>query len=305
MPAVSVLDILPGEFDAFQAVGQRQYEVSLPDAHQQPVDNRQGQGQPQRHRSARARRARDFDRSAQTLDAPPYHVHADPASGNIGHLARRREARSHDQGEDLRLREPSIGVDQPLFDGPGPHRFRVHAVPVVSHPDQHVGPGVMGRKMNSGSSLLAGRPPLFRRFHAVVHGVSNQVDQGIVQLIDYGFIQFRVGPFDCELDLFVQFDSQVVNQPAEPVEGGLQRQHADAHGVFPQRRRKPVYRFGDIQNVRVVQPAGDFTQARLHGHQFAHKIDKLIQLFGRYPDTRLACPHGGRPRGNCRRGRRR
>ena len=31
-------------------------------------------------------------------------------------------------------------------------------------------------------------------------------------------------------------------------------------------------------------PAGQCAQARLHGHQFAHDVDELVQLFGRHPD---------------------
>ena len=72
------------------------------------------------------------------------------------------------------------------------------------------------------------------------------MNQRIVQLVDHGLVQFRIGALDGQLDLFVQFDSQVVNQPAESLERGLERQHADAHRVFPQRRRQPVDRFGDI-----------------------------------------------------------
>ena len=45
------------------------------------------------------------------------------------------------------------------------------------------------------------------------------MNQRIVQLIDDGLIQFRVGAFDGELDLLVQLDGEIVNQPAEPFEG--------------------------------------------------------------------------------------
>ena len=41
--AVRVLYVLPGQFDAFEAVGQRQDEMGCAHAHQQPVDDRQRQ----------------------------------------------------------------------------------------------------------------------------------------------------------------------------------------------------------------------------------------------------------------------
>ena len=40
-------------------------------------------------------------------------------------------------------------VDQPLLDRAGAHRLRVQAAPVVADPDQHMGAGMLGRKLNS------------------------------------------------------------------------------------------------------------------------------------------------------------
>ena len=39
MLAIGFLKVLPCQFDAFQSVGKRLYEESLPDTHQQSVDN--------------------------------------------------------------------------------------------------------------------------------------------------------------------------------------------------------------------------------------------------------------------------
>ena len=89
--------------------------------------------------------------------------------------------------------------------------------------------------MNGGGGRFARRHAHVRRLDAVIHAVADQMNQRIVQLIDHGLVQFRIGAFDGQLHFFVQIDPQIVNQPAEPLEGGAERQHADAHRVFPQR----------------------------------------------------------------------
>jgi hypothetical protein len=72
----------------------------------------------------------------------------------------------------------------------------------------------------------------------------------------------------------------------EPLHGRLQRQHADAHGVIPQRRGEPVHGFGNFQNVRVVAAPGDLAQTGLHRHQFADQVHQLIQLVDRNAQDR-------------------
>ena len=125
----------------------------------------------------------------------------------------------------------------------------------------------------------------------MIHAVADQVDQRIVQLVDHGLVQLRVGPLDGELDLFVQLDGQVVNQAAKPLEGGAQRQHADTHGVLPQLGGQAFDGPGDLEDVGIVPAEGGLVQARLDSHQLPHQVDQLVQLVGRHPDAR----RGARP----------
>ena len=139
--------------------------------------------------------------------------------------------------------------------------------------------------MDSRPRLFPSRLPFRRRFYAVIHGIANQVNQGIVQLIDYGLVQLGIGALDGELHFFAQFHSEIVHQPPKSFEGGFQRQHANTHGALPQCRRQTVDRLGNIQNIGVAPPRGHLAQACLHRHQFAHQVDQLIQFFGGYADA--------------------
>ena len=139
---------LPGQLDAFQTVGQRQHEMRLTDADQQPVDNGQGQGKAERDREPRPRITADLDGSAQRLHASPDYVHADAPPG---HSVTSRAV----ENPGARMREKisaseswAAALDQALLDGAGTHRLRIQAAPVVANLDQHLGAGVPGRKAN-------------------------------------------------------------------------------------------------------------------------------------------------------------
>src|ERR1017187_2064940 len=194
--AIRVLDVLAGQLNAFQAVGQRQYEMCLAHPDQQPIDDRQRERQPERYGEARARPARDLDQSAQSVHATLNHVHAHTPPGNVGHLAGRRETRRQDEREDFSLGKLGLAVDQPLLNPPCTQHLHIQAAAVVTDPDQYVSAGVYRGKVNSTGGTLAGCPSGVWRLNAVIHAVADQVHQWIVQLIDHGLIQFRVSPLE-------------------------------------------------------------------------------------------------------------
>ncbi len=230
----------------------------------------------------------DLDGSVQRFHVAADHVHAHAAAGNIGDLARGRETRRQDQREDFRFREPRRSVDQPLLDGAGAHRLRIQAAPVVRDADQHVRAGVRRRKVDARLGILAGRAPGFRGLDAVIHAVADQMHQRIVQLVDHGLVEFGVGALDGELDFLVQLDSQIVHQPAESLEGGSERQHADAHRVFAQLAGQPLHCLGDFQDFGILGARRGFAQAGLHRDQLPDQVDQLIQLIGRHANGRAA-----------------
>ena len=97
MLAVGVGDILPGQLDALQAVGQRQHKERMPNPHQQPIDDRQGQRQAQRHRGPHSLPAGHVEGAAQRLHPLPHHIHSHPAPGDIAHLRVGRQSGKKDQ----------------------------------------------------------------------------------------------------------------------------------------------------------------------------------------------------------------
>jgi hypothetical protein len=86
-------NVLLGELDAFHRIGQRHHKAVRTHAHQQAVDNRQGQRQAQADGRPGARLAGDIDAPAQRLHIAAHHVHPNAAPRHIGDLARGRKAR--------------------------------------------------------------------------------------------------------------------------------------------------------------------------------------------------------------------
>ena len=72
-----------------------------------------------------------------------------------------------------------------------------------------------GRRLPAATAVLG-------RLDAVVHAVADEVHQGIVQLVDHGLVQFRIGALNGEFDFLVQIPRQVVDEPAEALEGALE-----------------------------------------------------------------------------------
>ena len=58
--------------------------------------------------------------------------------------------------------------------------------------------------MNRGSGRFASRAAGLRCFDAVVHAIADQMNQRIVELIDYGLVQLRLGALDGQLDILAQ-----------------------------------------------------------------------------------------------------
>ncbi len=255
MLAVGALDVVARQLDAFQRVGQGQHKVGLAHAHQQPVDDGQGQRQAQRNAGSRARLARRL-RSVPRRLSTRWRTTSMPTPRPETSVTcfGRRKTGLEDQREDLGLGELRHRRR------PGPSRWRARApprhrcrVPSSADRDQHAGPGVPRGKMDGrGRGRLPRATRTSAALDAVVHAVADQVHQRIAQLVDHGLVQLGIGAFDGELDILAQIARQVVHQPAELLEGAANRQHADVHRALAQRRRQPLDLFRDRGHFGIV-----------------------------------------------------
>ena len=85
----------------------------------------------------------------------------------------------------------------------------------------------------------------------MVEGITHQVQEGIANLFQDRFVEFRLFARDLKLGLFPQLLAQVVDQAWETIEGETHRQHANAHDTFLQ--------FAGIA-LQLVEPVAQFVQ---------------------------------------------
>jgi len=86
-----------------------------------------------------------------------------------------------------------------------------------------------GRQVNASLSGLAGGFPLVRGFDSVIQAIADQMDQGIVQALDHRLVHFGALAFGHQLDLLAGLPLQIMGEPAEPLEQGADRNHAQHH----------------------------------------------------------------------------
>src|SRR5262249_27435972 len=147
-------------------------------------------------------------------------VHAHATTGDVGGLGRGREA----GGEDQLHRGPIVHAighflgDDLLVYGARLELVRVHAAAVVLDGDDDVVLLVPGRQLDGPGFGLAAGLALIRHLQAVVDGIAQQVNDGVVDLLDDRAVELRFLAFDDEIDLFVQLAGQVAHQTRELVE---------------------------------------------------------------------------------------
>ncbi len=113
------------------------------------------------------------------------------------------------------------------------------------------------------------------------------MQQWIVQLVDDCFVELGVGALGLEFHRLRQLARQIVHQPAEAVEGALEREHAHAHGVVAQARGQPFHFFGHDAQFAGFRAGRQFAEPRLHHHQLADEIDQPVHPLDPYAQADL------------------
>ena len=141
---------------------------------------------------------------------------------------------------------------QPQFLGPAANRRAVEAGAVVLHLDEDVGAGMDGVQTDRPPARLAGRPALFRALDAVIEGIAQQMNQGIVEALDHGLVEFGFGAGGLQLDVLAEFPGEVPDQALEFAERASDGQHADVEDLVAQIPGQPLHLLGDAEQVRIV-----------------------------------------------------
>ena len=186
----------------------------------------------------------------------------------------------------FRLSELGIGGDQAALDGAAAHRFRIDPFAVVRNANQYARARMPRGKMDGRRRAFAMRSTSLRRANAVVHAVADQMHQRIAQLIDDRFVELGIGAFHRELDILAQIARQIVDQPAEFLEGA----RIGSMRMFIELSRKAEVNRSISSETAAKSGSslrdGDLAESCLNRNQFAHQVDELVELDGRDPQAR-------------------
>ena len=156
---------------------------------------------------------------------------------------------------------------------------------VVRDLDMDLRAGVSGSKDKPSTGRFAESAALLGRLNAMIDGVADEVDEGIGDLVDDAFVEFGIAANGEKIDLFAEFSGQVADQTPVTGEGGLDREHAEAHRVVAQKARQPFGLFGDMGDFDVAGLGGKTGEAGLRRGEFADNVDELIELGGGNAET--------------------
>ena len=211
--------------------------------------NREACGCGANHQGLRHReRERQVDREARTptrctgdLHAPPdgahfvaHHVHADAASGNLGHRFGAGKARKEHELHPLLLGERLVLGEQPLGYGPGAQPHPVDALPVVrelQHDFIRFLAKCDGDAPGLGLALRSARAGILDTVH---EGVAQHVLQRRGDSLEHATVELDLPALDAELRLLAEIARRLAHHAMQPLRQAGKRHRAQAHQVLLQ-----------------------------------------------------------------------
>ena len=194
-----------------------------------------------------------------------------------------------DQVDSLALAE-LIGFFRPkqaFFDGFLLHPDHVDTSAVVPDLDIHLSSFVIRAKCQLSLGGLARQNPRVGRLHAVITGVSDEVNQRVLNRLDDGTVEFGLLAFHFQSDLFPEGNRHVAHHAWQRVPDHPDRLHAGLHDPLLQFRGNQIQPLGCGVQCGVV-PLGVELQNLVSGqHQFAHQIHEPVQKNYAHSDIRV------------------
>ncbi len=219
-----------------------------------------GQGQRNLYSDCRAsaEAGLNVDGTADLLNVRLHHIHADTASGDVGHFFRRGKSGKKNQVEDLPLRHAGclFGGNHGAFDRLLANAFDVQAGAIVTDLDDNLPPFVKRAQNQTPGPSLPGFGPVFGKLDAMVNGIAHQMRKRIFDRLDDGFIELGVFALHLDGHFLAATERDVPHRPRKLVPYVPNRLHAGLHDVRLQLRGDQVHAFGNSLQAGVFQGIG-------------------------------------------------
>ena len=187
--------------------------------------------------------------------------------------------------------------DETALDGLAGHARGVHPAPVVADVDHDAAPGLAGGDRQSPTRRLARGDALLRRLEAVVERVADEVDERVADRVDDRAIQLGLLADELEVDLLAQARREVADEPRQPQQHGLDRDHPDAHDELLERMRAAGQLRHRLPEPGHARPGDERLDVGAMDDELAHRVQEVVQAGG--GDADGGCRRRLRLRGRC------
>jgi hypothetical protein len=258
----------------------RQRERPAGRLHEQGPDQRDRQGHGQGERGPGARDGFEPHRAVKGIHLALHDVEADAAARHGSEGPRGGEARMEHEGQEVPiLGEVGQSPCARLLADPRP----VEAAAIVRHRDLHLGALQGGGEGDEARPRFARGRPLLRRLDPVVHGIADEVEEGILEPFRDRPVELDLVADELELHLLAGGQGHVAHDALQALPGfgeGDHPQAAHARIEFPRRPH----------------------QAPATGPGIRHRaLEAVLQLLDARPDLQYGRPRlRGRARGEQR-----
>ena len=172
----------------------------------------------------------------QTLYVLPHHVHPHSPPRGAGDHRAGGDPRGEDQPHGLIIAHHIhvLRPDQARFQSRLLYFLDVDPCPIVGHFDDDVAALLEGCYSDRPSARFTRSLAIVRSFDAVINRVAQQVNEGVLDLLQHLSVQLRLRPFYLQAYVFALLPGQVAHHAGQGVEDGGDGQHADLHHPLSQ-----------------------------------------------------------------------
>ena len=217
--------------------------------------------------------------AAESIDPGLDHVHPDAAPGDVGDALGRAhpgEAAEHELLARLHGGD-ALGADEAARDRGAGDALGVHAAPVVLDADPDPVALASGAHPDHGFGGLARGGAHLRWLHAVIDGVAHQVDENVVEFLEYRPIQFDILTQDIKSHLLARMVGEVTHDAREPVGDQREGHHAHGHDRVLETAHQHAQAIQVEMQLLALEVAADLLEPLARDEHLADDVDQVIE----------------------------
>ncbi len=122
-----------------------------------------------------------------------------------------------------------LGGNQTFFNRFLANDFRAHATAIVLNLDHNVITSLRSGKIDNTFGIFAAGCAICNGFNTMVHRIAHQVDQGVIQLFENGFVHLGFRTFNHQFNVFAQLTRNITGQATVFLEYAAHWLHTGLH----------------------------------------------------------------------------